>query len=424
VTSARTSPGKVLVASTIGLTCGVSTVATASFGPFVFPLSQAFGWERGDISFAMTIFNVCNIIMFPVAGWLIDRLGLRKVLIPSIIMFGVICVGLSFLSGRIWQFYAGYGVLAVAAIGTSSVPYARLIVPWFSARRGLALGVAFAGMGIGVAGFPLFVQTFIHFGSWRTAYAALGMLVTGAVLPFVIGWARYPEEQKIADPATRTEETAASPGLVFHDAIRSRSFILLMCTFGLLGILTGGIPTHLVPLLVERGVDAMHAAVLASTLGFSLIAGRVIAGYLLDRIFGPLVMIVIVSLAVIGLAMMLTGVTGQSTIVAITLIGFTIGADGDFLSYLISRYVGLRAFSRVYGLLLGAFAVGMSMGPAVMGYSANTTGNYQLGLWVVVVATALAIVPVLFLGPYPDDLRNSGRTSIPRPTSADAPATS
>jgi MFS family permease len=398
----RTSPAKVLVASTIGLAFGVSSVANSTFGPFVFSLSRVFGWERGDISFAMTIFNLCNIVMYPLAGWLIDRQGLRKVLIPSIILFGLTLVGLSFLSGPIWQLYIGYGVLAVAAVGTSSIPYARLIVSWFSARRGLALGVAFGGMGVGVACFPLLVQTITKASDWRTAYIALGVLVIGAVLPFVVGWARYPEPDEsgrnLGGGATNAN------GLSFREAVRSKHFVLLCATFGLLGMLTGAIPTHLVPLLVERGVGTMHAAALASVLGLSLMAGRVGAGYLLDRVFGPLVMVVLISLAVIGLAMMLMGVTGPWVIVAIALIGLTIGADTDFLSYLTSRYVGIRVFSRVYGLMIGAFTCGMSVGPAVMGYSANSTGSYRLALWVIASATMLAIAPVLFLGPYPDGL--------------------
>jgi MFS family permease len=390
-----------LVASTIGLAFGVSSVANSTFGPFVFSLSRAFGWERGDISFAMTIFNLCNIVMYPLAGWLIDRQGLRKVLIPSIILFGLTLVGLSFLSGPIWQLYIGYGVLAVVAVGTSSIPYARLIVSWFSARRGLALGVAFGGMGVGVACFPLVVEMITKTAGWRTAYIALGVLVTGAVLPFVIGWARCPEP----DESGRNMSGGATHnanGLSFREAVRRKHFVLLCVTFGLLGMLTGAIPTHLVPLLVERGVGVMHAAGLASVLGLSIMAGRVGAGYLLDRVFGPLVMVVLISLAVIGLAMMLTGVTGPWVIVAIALIGLTIGADTDFLSYLTSRYIGIRAFSRVYGLMIGAFTCGMSVGPAVMGYSANSTGSYRLALWVIASATMLAIAPVLFLGPYPD----------------------
>jgi MFS family permease len=399
----RTSPAKVLVASTIGLAFGVSSVANSTFGPFVFSLSRVFGWERGDISFAMTIFNLCNIVMYPLAGWLIDRQGLRKVLIPSIILFGLTLVGLSFLSGPIWQLYIGYGVLAVVAVGTSSIPYARLIVSWFSARRGLALGVAFGGMGVGVACFPLIVQTITNTAGWRPAYIALGVLVTGAVLPFVVGWARCPEPDE-SGRNTSGGATHNANGLFFREAVRSKHFVLLCVTFGLLGMLTGAIPAHLVPLLVERGVGAMHAAALASVLGLSLMAGRVGAGYLLDRVFGPLVMVVLISLAVIGLAMMLMGVTGPWVIVAIALIGLTIGADTDFLSYLTSRYVGIRVFSRVYGLMIGAFTCGMSVGPAVMGYSANSTGSYRLALWVIASATMLAIAPVLFLGPYPDGL--------------------
>jgi MFS family permease len=85
------------------------------------------------------------------------------------------------LSGPLWQLYIGYGVLAVAvaAVGTSSIPYARLIISWFSARRGLALGVGFGGMGVGVACFPLIVQTITKASDWVTARTA--QAVTGSL---------------------------------------------------------------------------------------------------------------------------------------------------------------------------------------------------------------------------------------------------
>jgi len=206
-------------------------------------------------------------------------------------------------------------------------------------------------------------------------------------------------------------------GLPFRVAIRSRSFILLTISFGLLGILTGAIPPHLVPLLVDRGVDAMRASILASALGFSLIAGRIVMGYLLDRIFAPLLMIAIVGIAVVGLIMMLVGVNGPWVVVSISLIGFSIGADGDFMSYLVSRYIGLRAFTSVCGLVYSAFTFGASIGPVVMGYSANISGNYDLALRILIASTTVAILPFLFLGRYPDEVTRSNA----RPQAVPAP---
>ena len=209
----RSSQAKILGASTIGLAFGLTTVTVASFSALILPLCQTFGWERGDVSLAMTVFQVFNIMMAPIAGWLIDRLGVRKVLIPSIILFGLVLASLSLLSGPIWQLYAGYALLAVVGIATSSACYARLIVSWFSAKRGLALGTALAGMGMGVAFLPFLVQTITSMASWRMAYVALGVLVIVAVLPFVVYW---PGSPSINRPVRRCN--ARAPFLLLRRA--------------------------------------------------------------------------------------------------------------------------------------------------------------------------------------------------------------
>jgi MFS family permease len=397
----RTSPAKVLVASTIGLAFGLSAVTNASFGVFVLPLSQTFEWKRGDISFAMAIFQIFNIIMAPVAGWFIDRLGIRSVLIPSVIVFGTVLASLSLLSGPLWQLYVGYALLATVGIGTSSVSYARLIVPWFSVKRGFALGTALAGMGVSVSFLPFLVRAVMELSSWRTAYIAEGALVIVAVSPFVMLWAWDPQHPASGVGTNQAEAAPQTSGLEFREAIGSRAFVLLAVGFGFLGILTGAIPSHVVPLLVERGVAPMQATIMASALGLSLIAGRIVMGYFMDRFFAPLLMTITIAIASAGLVMMLIGMTGVWMIVPISCAGFAIGADADFLSYLTSRYIGMRAFTRTLGLLFSAFATGTGIGPAIMGYSANVSGSYNLALEILIATTTIAIIPFLFLGPYP-----------------------
>lgn len=189
----------------------------------------------------------------------------------------------------------------------------------------------------------------------------------------------------------------------FHRAIRSKSYLLLTIAFALLGLLTGAVPSHLVPLLVERGVDAMRAAVLASALGFSLIVGRFVTGYLMDRVFAPLLLVVVIIIAVAGLGMMLVNVSGAGMVAAISFMGFAMGSDTDLLAYMVSRYMGLRAFTRIYGLVLAAFGVGNSTGPFLMGFSSNAYSSYNPALLGLIGATLVAIIPILLLGRYPDE---------------------
>ena len=400
-----TSEAKVLVAATVGLAFSMTAVINSSFGVFIHPLSQAFGWERGGISFAVSTYYLLTIVTYPAAGWLIDRWGVRRVLIPSIVLFGLTLTGLSFMSGAMWQLYVGYGLVAVVAVGTTSMSYSRLIVSWFSAKRGLALGTALAGMGIGVALIPLLVQAIINTAGWRIAYVTLGAVVSVVVLLVVLPWARDPQEHKRRQTAGGVIAAPPTTGLDFPDAIRSRSFLLLTLGFFPLGVMTGSIPTHLVPLLVERGIDATRAAMLASSLGFSLIAGRIIMGYLMDRIFAPFLMVFVLMMSILGLITLLVGVSALWILVSICLLGFSIGAEVDFTSYLVSRYIGLRSFTSSLGLLMAVFNMGASAGPAVMGYSSNTSGTYDLGLKVLIVLMTSAVAPFLCFGRYPDTLK-------------------
>lgn len=402
--SDHTSQGKVLAASTIGVAFGLSAVTNASFGAFILPLSHEFAWPRGNIAFAATIFQMFNILMAPLVGILIDRIGVRKVIIASVSLYGAVLACLSLLSGAIWQLYLGYAMLAIVGIGTASISYCRLILSWFTEKRGLALGTMLAGMGISVSGMPYLVSVITGFGGWRMAYIALGILTMVAVLPFVISWAWDKRPPGVDGGGARGAEEEL-PGLSFREAVRSRTFLLMMFAFTLVGTLAGAIPTHLMPLLVEHGVPPLEASIYAITLGVSFIIGRIATGYLLDRLFGPALMVVVILMAAAGLVMMLSEVKGAWLILSIFMMGFTIGADGDFMSYLLSRYFGLRAFTRLYGLLFAAFALGTGCGPAIMGFSANVSGRYDLALEILIGITLLSMLPFPFLGRYPADFQ-------------------
>ncbi len=407
----RTSALQVLFLSTIGLAFGVNALTTASFGVLVLPLSKAFGWGRGELSLAMSTLNICNIMLFPLAGWLIDRVGVRKVLLPSVILFGLAFSSLSLISGDIHVFYMLYALLALCGVGTSAVAYVRLIVAWFTAKRGLALGIALTGTGVAVAFLPMLVQWLIASYGWRTAYAFTGLLSIAVMLPPALLWGRYPAERQLGarGEASSKGRAQAVEGLSLREAIVTKSFILLIASFALLGLLTGGIPAHLVPLLVDRGVPAMRAAGIASALGLSFIVGRLLVGYVLDRVFAPLLMLGIVGIALVGLTMILFHVSGVLVVVSIACIGFTIGADTDCLAYMIGRYVGLRAYTGIYGLTLAGFTGGVAVGQAVMGYSVSVSGSYDVGLKVLIAVTVLSTLPMLFLGRYPDAGRKEMR---------------
>lgn len=299
----RTSPAKIVVLSTFGTGLGLNTVPVATFGAFVLPLSQEFGWSRGNIAFAITIFQICNILVAPIAGWLIDRVGARRVLLPSILLFGAALMSLSLMSGAIWQLYAGYSIISVFGIGTASPTYAKLIVSWFKERRALALGFALTGVGIGMSVLPILVQSVIDGWGWRPAFVTVGLVVIAGTFPATMLWAW----DSPTAPATRRETSApaAATDTSFAQAVRSKAFFLLLAGFVMLGAVSGSLTSHMIPILAERGIEPSHGAVLAAALGVAGIFGRVIVGYLLDRIFAPALLVFLIVSAFAGMLLLI-----------------------------------------------------------------------------------------------------------------------
>ena len=399
---------RVLAAATIGLALGFSNVGIASFGLFIIPLTKEFGWGRGDISVAVLMMNYTLVIAAPFLGTFVDRYGVRRVLLPSIVMFACAIASLSMLSDSIAQFYLTYVLVTILGIGTIPATYTQVAVAWFDRKRGLAVGIAMAGVGVGTALIPPYVQYLIGVFGLRAGYLGLAALILLVCLPviFFLLIETPADVGQLPDGLTAERHAndmkgATNVGFSFNDCRRQRTFWMMVGGFVLLGFSTSGVMHHLVPLLRDRGVSADLAAIGASTLGVALILGRIVCGLLLDRFHAPRVVIAFLMGPVAGLAMLALGSSGIWAFAAILLIGLGIGAELDFMSYLVSRYLGQLAYGRAYGWMYAAFALGSGIGPVLMGYIYEARGSYVIALWILFVATALAILPFSRLGAYP-----------------------
>jgi MFS family permease len=357
----------VLASCTLGLALGFSNIAFLGFGLFVIPLSMAYGWSRSQISFGFTIMTATVIVVTPLIGGLIDRYGVRRILLPSVILFSVAFASLGLLGGRLWQFYATYALLAVFGAGTLGGSYSRVLIGWFDARRGLALGIALAGIGIGGMIIPPFVHALLARGGLVAAYAGVG-----AIVMFV----SFPTAALFIEERVRGTQPSAEPDVL----IRDRHFY------------------NFVPLLVDRGIASSQATWVMSTLAAALVIGRVVAGYLLDRIYPPLVVSAFLAGPVLGLTLLAGGATGSAAFGCAILLGLGMGAEFDFMSYLVSRYLAPTHFARNYGSIYSAFSLGASIGPIILALSLQRTGSYSPALWLLAALVVVTIVLCMSLG--------------------------
>jgi len=195
--------------------------------------------------------------------------------------------------------------------------------------------------------------------------------------------------------------TAGLAGATASEAYAQWRFWALTIAFFLAVMAINGTLTHVIPLLTDRGIPAQQAAVIFSFAGYAIILGRILAGWCLDRMWGPYVAICFFATPIVGIALLSSNAGGLVSLVGAVLCGAGIGAEMDMMAFFSSRYFGLKAYGKIYGLMFAVFNVGTGIGPAISGISFDRFHSYVPIF--VVYEVALAITCLLFvrLGPYP-----------------------
>ena len=394
-----------LLASTTGFAFGVATLAISyTIGVFIGPLQAEFGWDKAQILVASTIVSVVVGGLSFAVGWLADRVDLRRLIIGSQLAFGLGFVALGLFINGLVSFYLLYFLLAVAGVATTAVPFAKLITARFTVHRGLALGVAMSGTGI--CGFlvPPYAAYVVDTFGWRAGYIAIGLLPLLVSLPLTV---LFLKPDAPADGAGGNAAPIALAGTDsdpnFGQALAHYRFWVLFSIFFIASCVMTALITNYVPILEDQGYGATQAATMAGSFGIAVVVGRLVVGYLIDRLWAPLIGFLIFLPAAIAIAMMSGGSLGTTALVAIILMsGFAAGAEVDLMGYLASRYFGLRHFGKIYAAIYIGFALGPGLTNPLFGGSRDQTGSYEAGL--LFAAGALLIAALLFftLGPYPD----------------------
>ena len=391
----------VVVASVLGLMVGTGVINIFAFGVFLKPVAQELGFGRGELSGALLLGSTMTAVGAPILGTLIDRWGLRTVMLPGIALFALVTAAYSLISATAAILFVLYAISGFVGAAQSPIGYSKAVAAWFDKERGLALGIAMAGVGLGTALIPPLAGVLIQAFGWRMAYVGLGAVIFIFAFFPVASFVREP----MASDAGRAGAPAAAlqiEGISVSEALkRSWRFWALTVAFFFGVVAINGTLTHVVPLLTDRGVPAQAATAMFSAAGPAIIVGRILSGYCLDRFFGPYVAVVFLVCPMAGIAVLAGGATGIIPLAGTVLCGLGIGAEVDLMAFFVSRYFGLRAFAQIYGWMFGFFTIGTGLGPFVMGVAFDRWHSYGPMFIVFEVILAIACALLLRLGPYP-----------------------
>jgi len=393
-----TNPWWVVTGAVCGLFVCNGPVLTYTFGIFLKPIMADMGWDRGTASFAMAVGGVVSALTVPVLGSMMDRWSIRRVALPGIMLYAAFLWLLGLSPHSLLMFTLLFALAEGASSIQTPLGYAKAIAAWFDRRRGLALGIAMSGIGLGGFVMPQLAQYLIDRVGWRGAYASFGLLTLVVAFPAVALWIREPRPGE-GECRTSRADAATLPGLTAREAVRTLRFWLMATAFFLVAISVNGTVAHVAPLLTDHGISTAQAAATMSVFGLATMSGRLIAGWLVDRIFAPYVAAVFFLAPIAGFAFLATA-AGALPALGVILLGLGLGTEIDLIAFLVSRYLGQRAFGTLYGYCFMTFGLGSSCGRFILGYVYDLAGSYNPALVAAAVALVIAVVAVNLLGPY------------------------
>src|SRR6266545_3992107 len=176
----------------------VSRADSASFAVFIDPLVEQFGWKHGDISFAYALAFLAGMPATVAMGWLGDRFGARTMMIASSMMIATGTVLLGTIK-ELWQFYVYYG-LFVGSLGNAAFMVLLPVIQtrWFHRHMGLALGIYWAGFGIGPMIFAPLFRWMIETRGWESTFTSIGIVLGGFLLAFSVLIRSRPAEKGLS----------------------------------------------------------------------------------------------------------------------------------------------------------------------------------------------------------------------------------
>jgi len=363
-----------------------------SFAAFFENFAKEFAAQRADVSW---IFGLCGLVYFVLGaggGMLADRWGPRMVCMTGMV-FIAMGLFLTSLAQSLTTVYLSYGLLVGLGIAFVYTPSIACVQPWFNKRRGLASGIASAGVGAGTLVLPVVVSYLLIEVNWREALQMMsaGVLLIGLTAGFLLKRA----------PNLSGNTSGQLPGLTLSATLKTPSFKwLYMGT--LLGAPVMFVPfAHISAAARDAGVPDAQAVGLVGLIGIGSLVGRFAIGWLADRM-GRIRTLMLMQ-GLMGLSYLVWAGAQDPWMFAVFALwfGLSYGSIVSLLPAICMDLFGGRAVSAIIGTLYTGAALGNLLGPVLAGQVFDMTQSYALVIWITLGISALATYSCWRILKYP-----------------------
>ncbi len=376
----------------------------STFGVFFKSLEETFDLTRATTSSVLSVRMVFSGLTAFLGGWAIDRYGPRKVFSIMGFFLGLSLI-LTGLTTAAWQLFITYGLLISIGTGAVYVVMTATVLRWFNRKRGLAIGIAGAGGGLGVAVLSPLSASLINSLEWRNTIMLLGGLAWLVMLPVAQLFKKDPREiGALPDgevpgyqPTGVEGETGSPPGRPLSRVFRSQSFWAILFIWLAMAFSAFFIMTHIVPHAIDLGFSPVESATILSVGGIAMIVGRLVAGIISDRVSAKRVAVVS---SLIQFAAILGLIWGRELwmLYLFGLVnGLTFGGFGTSVTMLIGRTFSLDDIGKILGILEVGIFIGGAIGPYLGGLIYDTTGSYSNAFLIMAGAVLLRVLLVMLV---------------------------
>jgi MFS family permease len=399
--------GWVLVAVSF-VTMAIGVNARTAFSLLLPPILDEFHWDRGVTAGAFSFGFLISAIVTPLVGWVTDRRGPRLVVETGVVLMGAGLL-LASLIREPWQLYLSLGALVGGGVNLLAYTGQSLyLTNWFVERRGLALSIAFSGVGVGSITILPWLQSMIAGAGWRAACWALGLLVLAALAPLNLLLKGRPAELGLEPDGPLLPRSASkAPRAVVGSragrdwtlgrAVRTPRFRWLAVSYFCALFTWYAVQVHQTKYLTEIGFDPKIAAWALGLVSLFAVPGQIALGHLSDRVGREWVW----SIGNGGFALSCTALLALPAVPGGALLWLAVVAQGT-LGYSLTSVMGAipaesfggRNYGSIFGTVMVAAILGGAAGPWLAGASHDWTGSYAVAFWLSIGCSVLSAIAI------------------------------
>ncbi len=384
-----------IVVASFALNALSSGLLYSGFGIYFVLLREELGWSRAFLSSGFAVLRVESAFLGPFEGWVIDKFGPRIVVLVGVLFFGAGFMAFSQIQSIFWFFFS-FILLAIGSSLAGFVPLTTTIAHWFARRRGLAMGIAMTGIGLGGGLIVRVLAWSVTAYGWRTTAFASGLLVWIIGIPAGLVLRHRPEpygylpDGRQPPPSSREEGTegslsaaATSAGTVPSDgsfsareALRTRAFWLICAGQGVALLVIAAVSIHQVQHMVQRmAISLETAGSIVSLMLITSVIGQGVGGYLADRWDKGILMTVCMLGHMAGLLVLAYATTLTHLVLFAIPHGLAMGVRTPTFTALLADYFGRESYGTIIGFYSLFVMVPMTISPILTGWWADTLGG-------------------------------------------------